>query len=103
MALSNTLKKRFRAIGHNLTPVVIIAQKGITENIHDEIERALKDHELIKLKLVAANRSDKRALTLSPCSEFKAQCVQSIGHIILLYRAAKKPDPRLSNLLRNRV
>ncbi len=102
MALSNALKKRFRAIGHNLTPVVIIAQKGITENIHDEIERALKDHELIKLKMVTANRSDKRALTESICSEFKAQCVQSIGHIILLYRAAKNPDPRLSNLLRNR-
>lgn len=103
MALSNTLKKRFRAIGHNLMPVVIIAQKGISENIHDEIERALEDHELIKLKLVAANRSDKRALTLSLCSEFKAQCVQSIGHVVLLYRAAENPDPRLSNLLRNRA
>ncbi len=103
MALSNALKKRFRAIGHNLTPVVIIAQKGITENIHDEIERALEDHELIKLKLVTASRTDKQALTESICNDFKAQCVQSIGHIILLHRAAKNPDPRLSNLLRNRA
>lgn len=103
MALSNAVKKRFRAIGHNLKPVVIIAQKGITENIHDEIERALGDHELIKLKLVTANRSDKQALTKSICSDFKAQCVQSIGHVVLLYRAAKDPDPRLSNLLRNRT
>lgn len=103
MALSNALKKRFRAIGHNLKPVVIIAQKGISENIHDEIERALKDHELIKLKLMIANRPDKQALTESICSDFKAQCVQSIGHVILLYRAAKNPDPRLSNLLRNRA
>lgn len=101
MALSNALKKRFRAIGHNLTPVVIIAQKGITENIHDEIERALEDHELIKLKLVTATRSDKQALTESICSDFKAQCVQSIGHVVLIYRAAKNPDRRLSNLLRN--
>jgi len=102
MALSNTVRKRFRAIGHNLKPVVTIAQKGITENVHDELERALKDHELIKLKLVTANRSDKQALTESICNDFKAQCVQSIGHIVLLYRAAKNPDPRLSNLLRNR-
>ena len=103
MALSNALKKRFRAIGHKLTPVVIIAQKGITENIHDEIERALEDHELIKLKLVTATRSDKRALTETICSDFKAQCVQSLGHVVLIYRAAKDPDPRLSNLLRNRT
>ena len=103
MALSNSVRKRFRAIGHNLKPVVIIAQKGISENIHDEIERALKDHELIKLKLGTANRSDKQTLTESICSDFKAQCVQSIGHIILLHRAAKNPDPRLSNLLRNRA
>jgi len=46
MALSNAVRKRFRAIGHNLKPVVTIAQKGITENVHDELERALKDHEL---------------------------------------------------------
>jgi RNA-binding protein len=101
MALSNAAKKRFRSIGHNLKPVVIIAQKGITENVHDEIERALKDHELIKLKLVTSDRADKQALITTICSEFKAECVQSIGHVALLYRAAKKPDPRLSNLLRN--
>lgn len=101
MALTNAVKKRFRSIGHNLKPVVIIAQKGITENIHDEIERALKDHELIKLKLALPNHDDKKALIATICSEFKAECVQSIGHVALLYRATKKPDPRLSNLLRN--
>lgn len=101
MALSTAIRKRFRTIGHKLKPVVIITQKGITENIHDEIERALKDHELIKLKLVTATRADKQVLTETICTEFKAQCVQSIGHVMLLYRAAKTPGPRLSNLLRN--
>lgn len=79
---------------------MIIAQNGLTENIRLEIERALKDHELIKLKLLVPDRGDKKALSEEICSDFSAECVQSIGHVILIYRAAKKPDPRLSNIKR---
>ena len=103
MSLSNSEKKKFRAIGHNLSPVVIIAQNGLTENIRLEIERALKDHELIKLKLQVPDRDAKKELTEEICSDFSAECVQSIGHVILIYRAAKKPDPRLSNIKRHKV
>ena len=101
MPVSNADKKRFRAIGHKLKPVVIIAQKGLTENIRVEIERALSEHELIKLKLLTSTRDEKHALTEELCGYFDAQCIQSIGHVILLYRAAKKPNPSLSNLTRD--
>ena len=100
MELSNADKKRFRKIGHSLNPIVTIAQKGMTDNIRLEIERALSDHELIKIKLLAADREEKKALTTIICDECNAECIQSIGHIILLFRAAKKPDERLSNLTR---
>lgn len=100
MALSNADKKRFRTIGHSLNPIVTIAQKGITDNIRLEIERALSDHELIKIKLLTADREEKKALTTKICDECNAECIQSIGHIVLLFRAAKKPDERLSNLTR---
>lgn len=100
MALSNADKKRFRAIGHTLNPIITIAQKGVTDNIRLEIERALSDHELIKIKLVTADREEKKALTASICAECSAECIQSIGHVVLLFRAAKNPDKRLSNLTR---
>jgi RNA-binding protein len=103
MSLSNAAKKRFRAIGHNLHPIISIAEKGLSENIKLEIDRALRDHELIKIKLVVADRDEKKSLTESICTEFKAECVQSIGHIILIYRAAKKPNERLSNLKRHKT
>ena len=101
MPISNADKKRFRAIGHNLNPIVTIAQKGLTDAIKAEIDRALTDHELIKIKLVTASREDKAQLSASICEEFNAECIQSIGHVILLYRAAKRPDKRLSNVSRN--
>jgi RNA-binding protein len=100
MALSNADKKRFRTIGHSLKPVVTVAQKGFTENIKSEIERALKQHELIKIKLVIEDKDEKKRAAESICDEFKAQCLQSTGNILLIYRAAKKQDPRLSNVKR---
>ena len=100
MTISNTAKKQYRAIGHNLHPIVTIAQKGLSKNIRLELERALTDHELIKIKLIAADRDAKKALVAIICQEFKSECVQSIGHTALLYRRAKRHDGRLSNIQR---
>ncbi|MCB1670612.1 MAG: YhbY family RNA-binding protein [Gammaproteobacteria bacterium] len=93
-------RKSFRAIGHRLKPVVTVAEKGITENVRQELERALNDHELIKVKLVVGDRAAKNAVSKELTELLGAECIQQIGHILLLYRAARKPDPRLSNLLR---
>lgn len=94
-------QKTLRAIGHKLKPIVTVAQKGLSENILAEIDRALRVHELIKVKLVSAEREDRAAMTTAICDKFNATCVQKIGHVVLLYRAAREPDPRLSNVLRN--
>ncbi|MBQ12893.1 MAG: ribosome assembly RNA-binding protein YhbY [Gammaproteobacteria bacterium] len=100
MSLSSTAKKRYRAIGHRLKPVVSIAEKGLTENVRLELERALTDHELIKVKVTSTDRKEKKLLTNLICDELKAECVQSIGHMALFFRKAKQANPKLSNLLR---
>ena len=100
MLTSNTKKKHYRSIGHKLKPVVTVAQKGFTENIRKEIDRALTEHELVKVKLLTSERSGKKKLSNEICLDLHAECIQSVGNIILLYRAAKKPDNRLSNLSR---
>ncbi len=102
MTLNKTIKKQYRAIGHTLHPIVAVAQKGLSETIKLEIERALTDHELIKIKLSATDRDAKKELEQAICVEFKAECVQSIGHIMLLYRKAKKHDGRLSTIKRKK-
>lgn len=101
MSLSNADKKQYRAIGHQLKPVITIAEKGLSESVLLELERALSDHELIKVKIVVADKTAKAELADEIAREAKAEVVQSIGHMLLLFRAAKKPNPRLSNLLRN--
>lgn len=93
-------RKQLRTIGHNLKPVVMIAGRGVTEGVEAELERALEDHELIKVKLAIPEAEDRKLVARHLCETHKAELVQSIGKVLLLYRAAKKPNPRLSNLLR---
>ena len=100
MTNSNADKKHLRRLGHNLKPVVTIAGKGLTENVGTELERALGDHDLIKVKLSVGDRDAKKAMTDEICQKYDALLVQSIGHVVLLYRKAKTPNPKLSNLLR---
>ncbi len=100
MKLAPQEKKHFRMIAHSLSPVVTIAQKGLTESVNEEIERALAQHELIKIKIFAADREARKALTLQICEAANADLIQSIGNVAVIFRAAEKPNPKLSNLLR---
>ncbi|PCJ35419.1 MAG: ribosome assembly RNA-binding protein YhbY [Moraxellaceae bacterium] len=101
MPLAQDQKKRFRQIGHHLKPVVMVAEKGLTKNVLNELERALEDHELIKIKLAILDREAKRTTIDTICKHAGAEIVQTIGKTALIYRAAKKPNPKLSNVLRN--
>ncbi|MCO4757327.1 MAG: YhbY family RNA-binding protein [Oceanospirillaceae bacterium] len=100
MSLTSEQKKHYRTIGHNLNPLVMVAGKGLTENIQLEVDRALEDHELIKVKFAVGDREVKKQLIKELAEIVEATIVQEIGNIALLYRKSENPDPRLSNLLR---
>jgi len=100
MSLTPEQKKQFRTLGHNLNPIVTVAGNGLTENIQLEVDRALEDHELIKVKFAVGDRTLKKALIRELCSIVEAQLVQEIGNIALIFRPAREPNPKLSNLLR---
>lgn len=100
MSLSPAQKKQFRTIGHSLNPIVTVAAKGLSEGVQLEIDRALEDHELIKVKFAVGDRDVKRTLIKTLCDQVQAELVQEIGNIALIYRAALEPNPKLSNLQR---
>lgn len=100
MSLSPAQRREYRAIAHNLKPVVIIGDKGLTESLQQELDRALNDHELIKVKIATPDRDQRQELTEALCKGSGAQLVQSIGKIAVIMRRAAKPNPKLSNLQR---
>lgn len=93
-------QRRLKAIGHKLKPVLTIAGNGLTDTVLAELERALSDHELIKVKLSVGDRDVRDALIESLLERSRAKAVQRIGNTVLLLRRSREPDPRLSNLIR---
>jgi len=83
-----TAKRRseLRAEAHRLTPVVIIGDKGLTEEVIAEIERSLKAHELIKVRAASADREARIIWLAAICTRLEAHAVQQIGKVFVIYR-----------------
>ena len=92
--------RQLRAIGHKLKPVVTISQAGLTDGVSLELDRALRDHELIKVKIPSKSSGSRKEIIDEICKASSAKIVQELGNILLLIRRTKKPNPRLSNLIR---
>lgn len=100
-SLSIQERKRLRQIGHALNPVVMIGDKGLAESVIEELQRALNDHELIKVKVSGEDREVRAAIITELAEVSGAQIVQTIGKIALLYKKAAKQNQKLSNLVRH--
>ena len=77
--------RELKAKAHKLEPVVIIGAKGLTEEVMAEIERALKAHELIKVR-ASLERDERDAAFKQICERTGAQPIQQVGKVFVLYR-----------------
>ncbi len=85
--LSPERRRSLRADAHHLNPVVSISQKGLTPSVLAEIDRSLKVHELIKIRLYGIERDIREALFAEICSTLACAQVQHIGNLLVLWRA----------------
>jgi len=101
MALSSQQVRSLRAESHRLKlkPVVIIGQHGLSENVLNELESSINHHELIKIRIPAVDKSDKKALTKEICDFLNAELIQTIGHVLVLFRQ-NRDSQRYSKLLK---
>jgi len=87
--LSKTQKKYLRGLTHPLDPVVMIADRGLSDNVMREIELALNHHELIKVKIRAER--EERSTWISEIGESTgAELVHQIGQVACFYRKNPK-------------
>ena len=86
--LSPARRRELKARAHKLEPVVIVGGSGLTPAVLAEIDRSLKSHELIKVR-VNADRDVREATLGEICSRTGAQLVQHIGKVLVLFR----PEP----------
>jgi RNA-binding protein len=84
--LTSTERQALKARAHKLNPVVHIGAKGLTDDVVAEIDRALKAHELIKVRAAGLERDDRAEAISSICQRTGAEAVQQVGKIFVLYR-----------------
>lgn len=84
--LNANQKRYLRGFAHDLKPVILVGQKGVTDALLKELDLALAHHELVKLRLADDDRASRTESIERIAAESRAEVVQSIGRTACFYR-----------------
>ena len=93
-------KKELKAIAHHLNPIVTIGNLGLSTSVIAELNRAISDHELIKVRLNIVDRKLRVEFVNEVSQLLDAKIVQQVGKVVVLYRPNEETRPALSNITR---
>jgi len=83
--LNGSQRRKLKSMAHKLKPVVLIGQKGITESLVKAVDKALEDHELIKVKFIDL-KDEKIELSEKVVSGTDSALINMIGNTAIIYR-----------------
>ena len=93
--LTEPQKKHLRRLAHALQPLVSLGNAGLTDAVVKELDRALSDHELVKVRARASDREQRDTWLSELARRTQATLVQRIGNVAVIYRA----DPTLPSIV----
>jgi len=88
--LTGKQRRFLRAQGHALRPIVLVGKDGIDDGLVAAVDRALADHELVKIKIGDGAEVERDAAADEIATRTKSEVAQILGNTVLLYRA--NPD-----------
>ncbi|MBU4609888.1 YhbY family RNA-binding protein [Achromobacter sp. GG226] len=100
--LESKMRSALRAAAHPLRPVVQIGDKGLSDAVVKEIDRALTAHGLIKVRAGGDERSERQAMLDDICERLGCAAVHHLGKILILFRPTES-DPQARKLLDGRM
>jgi len=89
IALTAAQIRFLRGQAHDLRAMLQVGGKGVTDALVAELAVALEHHELVKVKVAAADRDERDTLIASLAGAADAVLVQRIGHTAVLYRPSQ--------------
>lgn len=92
MNLTNKQKQHLKGLAHHLKPIIQLGANGLTEGVLAEIDNALAHHELIKVKVATSDREMKKLIIEAIVRETEALKVQTIGHVLVIYKQSDEPN-----------
>ena len=87
-ALTGRQRRQLRALGHHLKVILQIGAQGITDQVIAATEQALKDHELIKVK-IGDGPADRHEASAALAVATHSELAQLLGRTALLFRQRK--------------
>ena len=86
MTLSEKQKKHLRRLAHPMRPIVMLGNAGLTAGVVQELDRALGDHELVKVSARVGERTARDAALDDLARQTSSEIVQRIGNVGVFYR-----------------
>jgi len=97
--LTGAQKKYLRGLAHGKKPGVLIGQKQLTQQVLEEIRKALDYHELIKVKCIdRKEKAEKKEIAEVVSQQTGGELVGMIGHVLIFFKQQKDPEKRKINL-----
>ena len=73
----------------------MVGQAGLSDNILQEVDITLEKHELIKVKITGADKSERTTIATTISQRSNATVIHQIGHMSILYRQSKE-NPQIA-------
>ncbi len=86
MPLTSSQRKQLLPRCNVLKSIVTVGNAGITDAVIAELDQALLAHELVKVRVNAADRAARSEMITRLGDATGADLVQAIGHVAVLYR-----------------
>lgn len=86
MKLSKEHVHYLKGLAHQLKPVILIGDKGISESLFEECRKTLAHHELIKVKMAGVDRDIRNAALAELCASLDAVVIQRIGNVMTIFK-----------------
>lgn len=88
--LTGKQKRLLRSKAHHLNPIFQVGKGGVNENMIKQVGEALEARELLKVSVLQNCEVDRDTVAQRLSEGAKADVVQIIGNIIVLYRESKE-------------
>ena len=86
-------RRHLRRLAHAQDPVVQIGAAGVTPAVIAALDRALRDHELVKVRL-PRERDERGEMAGALAEQTRSAVAGLVGHVAVLYRPASEPERR---------
>ncbi|HEY3353591.1 MAG TPA: ribosome assembly RNA-binding protein YhbY [Polyangia bacterium] len=84
--LTGKQRRRLRALGHHLEPVILVGKEGASEGVSGALDAALFQHELVKVRIGENAEQDRHDVAAALAATTASELVQVLGRTVLLYR-----------------